>query len=175
MRETTEMSVCRKIEAAFAGRPKPKRLIEPKYPITPEQRDALWFDGRGWQEISWDDWESHHDAFYAFTPDAFLFYLPSLLCLSSKNPERWFWPVDALLQILDRSPVVEHWDAFVLARFVGLRPAEYEALKAWLLLLADHEANVSGEALGRAFDTVALMQAETDRVRTMISPTGKTS
>jgi len=168
MRKTAEMSVCRQVEDAFGDRPKPRRLVESKDLVTSEQRDALWFGDRAWREVTWDDWESHHDAFYAFTPEAFAYYLPSVLCLSSKHPDRWFWPADALMQILDRSPVVEHWDAFLSTRLVGLRPAEYEALKAWLLLLTEHEANASGEALGRAFDTVALLQSETERVRAMV-------
>ncbi|MBY0469271.1 MAG: hypothetical protein K2Q07_09870 [Burkholderiaceae bacterium] len=168
MRKAAEMSVCRQVEDAFGERPKPKRLVESKVPVTSEQRDALWFGDRAWGEVTWDDWESHHDAFYAFTPEAFAYYLPSVLCLSSKNPDRWFWPADALIQILDRSPVVEHWDIFLSTRLLGLRPVEYEALKAWLLLLTEHGANASAEALGRAFDTVALLQSETERVRAMV-------
>jgi hypothetical protein len=162
------MSLCQQIEDAFGDRPKPRSFVEPKDPVTYEQRDAIWFVDRDWREITWDDWESHCDAFYAFTPEAFAYYLPSVLCLSSKNPDRWFWPADALLRILDRSPAVEHWDAFLSTRLVGLKPTEYEALKAWLLLLTEHDANAAGEALSRAFDTVVLLQSETERVRAIV-------
>jgi hypothetical protein len=40
------------IEKAFAQRRKPSRLIEFRDPITPEQKDALWFDNRDWREIT---------------------------------------------------------------------------------------------------------------------------
>lgn len=170
MCKTVEMSLHQRIEQAFGERSKPNRLIELRDPVTPEQEDALWFSGRDWSGITWGDWEDHRDALYAFTPEAFAYYLPSILRLSSQFPDRWFWPTDTLLRILDRSPVVEYWDAFIVTRLVGLQTAEYEALKEWLLWLAEHQASGSEDALGRAFDTVDLLQKETNRVREMVRP-----
>lgn len=164
------MSLCQQIEQAFGYRSKPNRLVEPKIPVTPEQKDALWFDGRDWREITRKDWGNHRDALYAFTPEAFAYYLPSILCLSSQSPSQWFSPTDTLLQILDRSPVVEYWDAFIVTRLVGLKAMEYEALKSWLMWLAEHQDSNSEDALGRAFDTVDLLQKETTRVRDMVRP-----
>ena len=118
--------------------------------------------------VTWDEWEAHRDAFFSFTPEAFAYYLPSILCLSIQFPGQWFAPVDSLLKILDRSPVVEYWDAFVVTRLVGLKTTEYEALKEWLLWLSDQPMLGSEEDLGRALDTIDLLQSETNRVRLMV-------
>jgi hypothetical protein len=162
------MNLQQRIKQAFADRAKPTRLIDAQEPVTPDQKDSLWFSGREWQDVTWDDWESHRDALYAFTPEAFAYYLPSILCLSSQSPEKWFWPADSLLQVLDRSPVVEYWDSFILTRLVGLKTPEYEVLKEWLLVLSEQQGINSEDTLGRAFDTVNLLQNETSRVRMMI-------
>jgi hypothetical protein len=158
------LSLREKIEKAFVERQKPTRLVESRAPVTSEQQDALWFDNRDWREITWQDWEIHRDAFYAFTPEAFAYYLPSVLVLSSQFPDQWFWPVDALLQVLDRSPVVEYWDDFLTTRLLGLRTPEYEVLTEWLLSLSELGTAASEDSLGRAFDTIDLLQRETGRI-----------
>jgi len=156
------MKLTQKIEQAFSHRQKPNQLIESRESlITPEQMEALWFNERDWHEITWGNWEEHRDAIYAFTPEAFAYYLPSILTLSSQRPHQWFWPADALLIILDRSPVVDYWDTFITTRLLGLRLEEYEALKDWLLALSEY-SSVSEDTLDRAFDTVCLLE---NRVR----------
>lgn len=168
MCEVVEVTLLRQIEQAFGDRPKPSKLVEERVPVTPEQRDALWFGGRDWRDVTWSDWESHRDAVYAFMPEAFAYYLPSILALSYGHPDQWFAPADGLLQVLNRSPVVEYWDAFITTRLVGLRAAEYEVLKEWLLSLSGHKDSDTEDALSRAFDTVNLLQKETERVRAFI-------
>lgn len=162
------MTLLRQIEQAFGDRPKPSKLVEERVPVTPEQMDALWFGGRDWRDITWRDWESHRDAVYAFTAEAFAYYLPSILALSCSRPDQWFAPADGLLQVLDRSPVVGYWDAFITTRLVGLRTAEYEVLKEWLLSLSGRKGPDAEDTLGRALDTVDLLQKETERLRALI-------
>lgn len=168
MCEAVEVTLLRQIEQAFGDRKKPSKLVEERVPVTPEQKDALWFGGRDWRDVTWSDWESHRDAVYAFTPEAFAYYLPSILTLSSVHPDQWFAPADGLLQVLDRSPVAEYWDAFITTQLVGLRTAEYEVLKSWLLSLSGHKGSDAEDTLGRALDTVDLLQKETERVRALI-------
>jgi hypothetical protein len=165
------MNLDQQIDQAFGHRAKPKVVLTPNYPVASDAEDALWFSGRDWREITWEDWERHRDALYAFTPEAFGYYLPSILSLSSQRPDKWFWPADALLQVLDRSPIVEYWDAFLTTRLLGLQSAEYEALKGWLLSLSGQKDSGSEDALGRAFETVDLLQRETDRVRAVLRAT----
>jgi hypothetical protein len=157
------MILLENIRKAFSDRHKPDSLIKPKGKLlTYEQNEALSFDDREWYEITWEDWENNSDAFYAFTPEAFAYYLPSILSLSTKYPNRWFRPADDLIKILDRSPVIEYWDEFLSTRLLGLQSPEYEVLKEWLLFLSEHEnCYDSGNTLDRAFDTVNLLQSNT--------------
>lgn len=162
------MTLSDEIECAFGMRLKPSRLVDVRNPVTPEQNDALWFSGRDWREIAWQDWDAHSDAFYAFTPTAFVYYLPSILSVTTRNPEKWLGAADALLGILNRSPDVYRWDNFVEKRLIGLGAAEYEAIKAWILSLSGTTVFGDEDALARAYETVDLLQRETDRVRRSI-------
>jgi hypothetical protein len=162
------MNLPQQIEHAFGNRAKPTELIEEQDSVTPEQKDSLWFSGRDWRDITANDWEEHRDAIYAFTPKAFAYYLPSILVVSSQRPDQWFAPADSLLQMLDRSPVVEYWDSFITTRLIGLQAEEYEALKEWLLSLSGHKGHDAEDALSRALETVDLLQKETERVRVLL-------
>jgi hypothetical protein len=166
------MTLFRQIEHAFAHWPKPHRLIQMRDPVTPEQEDAIRFTDRDWREITWDDWERSPDALYAFTPEAFVYYLPSVLSVAAGNPERWLAAADALLRVLDRSPETYHWDAFISKRLVGLETEEYEVIKIWLLSLSGRGNYVTEDALMRSYETVELLQAETERVRRLMSKEG---
>jgi hypothetical protein len=152
------MNLNQKIEHAFAERKRPEKLINHHATVTPEQEDALWFTGRDWRAVSREEWDGHWDAFFTFTPEAFAYYLPSILTLTVQSPAPDFLPADALLKILDRSPAVESWDDFLITRLGGLRPAECEVLKEWTLYLASNESWASQYSLGRAFDTAELLQ-----------------
>jgi hypothetical protein len=159
------MTLHHQIEKAFAARSIPTKLVEIKTPVTPEQIDALWFRGQDWRVITREDWDSHRDAIYAFTPEAFAYYLPSIICLSIELPQKWFFPVDSLLRILDCSPVVEYWDSFIATRLIGLKKEEYEILKEWILWLSEYPPTGLEVDFGRVFDTVNLLENETNRVR----------
>lgn len=116
-------------------------------------------------EIYWEDWDSHPDAFYAFVPEAFIYYLPSILASTVKQPESWLQSADALLGILDRSAEVDHWDAFITTRLLGLKAPEYEVIKAWLLSISSRTDLVDEDSLMRAYETVDLLQRETAKLR----------
>jgi hypothetical protein len=153
------------IEDAFRQRKRPTAVIAANELTTSEQAEAQWFEGRDWRSLTATDWSTHSDAFYAFTPDAFLYFLPSLLSVSVANPQTWLAPADSLIRMLDRSPAVENWDDFLLRRLVGLRDDEYDAISAWLLVRAEGGQGEVSESYGRAFDTVALLRQETARLR----------
>lgn len=158
------MNFRKKIEQAFKHRPKPVNVIDISRPLTTEYEDALWFTDREWKEITWENWELYRDAIYAFTSEAFAYYLPSILLLSAEKPTEWFWPADALLQMLDRSPTVAYWDDFLISRLMGLRIAEYEVISEWLMYLSEHKGFATPETLARAFDTITLLQKETEKL-----------
>lgn len=151
------------IESAFFWRSCPPKLISVKKVVTTEQQDAQWFTGLDWRTITRSDWEQHRDAIYAFTPEAFAYFLPSILALTSATPGEWLYVADVLLSILDRSPMIEYWDDFLLTRLLGLRDAEYAVMAQWLLDLSEFERTWP-HSIGRAFDTVELLRQETRRL-----------
>ncbi len=162
------MNLRSQIDAAFASRPRPSNLVEPRLPITPEQRDALSFAGRHWREIGWQDWVRHPDAFYAFVPEAFIFYLPSLLLGALDAPQGQLLAADALIGVLDRSPEPYHWDAFMTARLIGLELPEYEAMKAWVLSRSGAAGTHDEDSLMRAYETLDLLAREGAKLRQLL-------
>ncbi len=147
-----------KIINAFAWRKMPNPPAMDFNAITSEQKDASWFEWRNWREISRKDWEEHRDAIFAFTPEQFAYYLPSILKINLEDPEEWFWPASHVLEVLDRSPVVDYWDDFFKSRFLGLKKEEYVALKEWLLCLRDGQGVAADNSIDRAFDTISLLE-----------------
>jgi len=169
------MTIKAQAEKAFGRRHVPKNLVERRSPVTPEQRDAMWFAGKKWQEITREDWEIHADAFFAFLPEAFVYYLPSIVVLSAEMPTQPMLVAGSLLRVLDRDPEVYHWDAFIQPRLVGLEHPEYEVLKAWVLAFSNTGVYGSEDTIVRAYETVELLQKETQRVRALVNRDNKSS
>jgi hypothetical protein len=167
-----EISLREKIEKAFAHRQMPTEVVEPEefLQFDSDVEEALWFAGRDWHEITCEDWRSHNCAVTFLSPEALAYYLPSLLTLTVENPKEYpDLAVDSLINELDRTPCVDGWDDHFRSRFLGLRPEEYDVMKAWLLFMCENFTNYScgaaasgpGETFGRAFDTIDLLQEET--------------
>jgi hypothetical protein len=53
------MELSELIENAFAGREMPDRLTDSDCsdPLDTDLADTLWFSGRNWREITWNDWQ----------------------------------------------------------------------------------------------------------------------
>ena len=159
------MSLREEIESAFASRNIPDEVIESEALLHAgsDVEDTLWFAGRDWHEIIWDDWERYNVAVHFLSRDAFLYFLPSILVRSSERPEEWLWPADTLIESLDRTSYVDSWDQHFIDRFLGLSSEEYDVLRKWLLHLSQfstyhrHGTCGLGDNLGRAFDTVTLL------------------
>jgi len=149
------MSLEIKIERAFRARDCPSSLIERRAAIICDDEDALWFYGRKWQEISLDDWRAHSGAFFAFTAEAFLYYLPSVLTLSAGG-RCDLLAASSLIGMLDRMPEPAYWDEFLLKRMSGLNQEEYGVIMEWLLSLSG-TAMYEEVSLMRAYQTVDLL------------------
>jgi hypothetical protein len=154
---TPAMRFALKIEAAFENRKLPNFTTEQAAFTTPEQRDAMWFHGRDWRDLTRTDWEGRSDAFYSFSPEAFVYYLPSILKISSERPEEPFPPADSMLCILDRSPVVDNWDEFLISRMSRLTFSEYATISEWLIRLLENNFPYDQAGISRAFDTIQLL------------------
>lgn len=125
----------------------------------------MWFLGRDWRSVRWSDWEAHADAFFAFTPEAFVYYLPSILLATGEAQSPNLVVVHSLLGVLDRSPSVHYWDSFMHKRFVGLNAQEYQVLRTWLTSLSGKDGAFDEDGLMRAYETVDLLESETAKVR----------
>ncbi|MDR2880420.1 MAG: hypothetical protein LBV29_00760 [Azoarcus sp.] len=163
------MNLRQQIEVAFAHRQSPVCVVEFAGEPTPEQNDALWFTRKDWHHLNRQDWERHPDAIYAFTPEAFLYYVPSILTVTLESNGQWLQVADSLIGFLNRTPTVEYWDSFFCERFVGLSNPEYEALQAWLLSLSGNGVAWCEDALSRAYETVDLLKRETERLQRFVN------
>jgi hypothetical protein len=167
------MTLLDKIRRTFALRPMPDEVVAPSelQQLDSDVEEALWFLGRDWHELTWQDWQEHSNAVFFFDSEAFAYYLPSVLLLSAQNPNEWLMAADVLIGELDRSPDVEGWTEGFASRFLGLHPAELDVLKEWLLQVCEHvpykrwgiSASGPGDTFGRAYDTVDLLQKEIER------------
>jgi hypothetical protein len=170
------MGLAEVIEKAFAGREMPAKVTDSdcSIPMHPDVEDVLWFSGRNWRDISWNDWKEHADALCFFTRDALAYWLPSVLLLSIQRPGEYLASASILIKILgslDWSPSPDYWRDYFRARFVGLRTEEYEAIKEWLLFISNLESyrkyiNMKpgpGDIFERAIETVCLAQRESRR------------
>jgi hypothetical protein len=167
------MSLRERIEEVFAHRAKPTEVVvvTSPYEMDSDLRQALWFADHDWRDIAWEDWQEHSNAIFFLAPEAFAYYLPSLLLLSAENPRESLTAADSLINQLDRSPDMEGWTEGFSSRFLGMNLAELDVLKEWLLQVCEYApyrgwgiaASGPGDTFGRAYDTVDLLQKEIER------------
>ena len=175
-----QMKLEGKIDRAFSSRRRPSqvRLPDGISQLDFEVEEALWFSGRDWHELTWQNWHEHSSAILFFDADAFAYYLPSVLVLSAQNPNELLEAADSLISVLDQSPGAEAWTDGFASRFLELNREELDVLKEWLLQICEYPpykgwgfaASGPGDTFGRAFDTVDLLQKEVERRRLADGP-----
>ena len=96
---------------AFAKRVMPEHVIDPQLDIaylSPDERDALWFQARDWRELTRDDWQRHYSGIFFFTSDALAYYIPSIMQHSIGGDDDAFLAEDSLVLALGKKiPSVE--------------------------------------------------------------------
>ena len=149
----------KKIKEAFSSRKKPSIFLDPgkATSIDDDVKDVLWFCDKNVEFISLKDWNLHHGAFYAFNSEAFIYFLPNVLILSLGEDGDGLIPAGSFLDMLDRSPNPEYWDDFFVDRLCGLTKEEYSVIKEWLIEKSKNSL-WNEVSLGRAFDTVSLLE-----------------
>jgi hypothetical protein len=168
------MTLQEKIEKVFAHRQLPAEVVnmEGRFQIDSDIEDGLWFKGRDWHELTREDWHRRHWGFYFLSPDAFAYYLPSLLTLTILNPRDYpGLAVDSFLSELDRSSGAENLDKPLIDRYSVLNNEEFNAIKEWLLFACESfpqvfhgcAASGPGDGYGRVFDTLDLLQKQAER------------
>ncbi|HET8823509.1 MAG TPA: hypothetical protein VFM77_00145, partial [Terriglobales bacterium] len=71
------MTLAEKIEHVFSSRTRPAQVVPDQVlQFDSDVEEALWFSGRDWRDLTWQDWQEHSCAFYFFRPEAFAYYLP---------------------------------------------------------------------------------------------------
>ena len=171
------MGLAELIEKAFAGREMPAKLTNSDCSdrLDTDIEDTLWFSGRNWREITWNDWKKRDVALSFFTQDALAYWIQSVLLLSLQRPGEYLSAAGYLIRefgSLGWAPSPDHWKDYFRERFVGLRSEEYEAIKEWLLFMSTLETYRKylnwnpgpGDIFERALETVSLAQRETIRV-----------
>jgi len=150
------MTLAEKIERVFSHRPKPTqvRLADEVLQLDFEVEEALWFSGRDWRQLTWQNWQEHSSAILFFDQEAFAYYLPSVLLLSAQNPNEWLYAAFSLINELDRIPDAEGWTEDSISRFLILNAAELDVLKDWLLQICEYDTTVDGESQDRVPGTL---------------------
>lgn len=143
------------IEKAFAGRARPRSLVDRTRPELDDVEDARAFEGLDWRDAGPDLWHEQFGAFYGLRPDAFAYFLPSILRLPRDGGDLAL-PAHSLLRMLDRSPDAALWDEFMSSRMTILSRAELRAVEVWLLTLNDERPDLKS-ALDRALATISLL------------------
>jgi hypothetical protein len=165
------MTLQEKIEKAFGHRKIPVEVVEMEgcLQVDSDVEDAQWFKGRDWRELTREDWRLRHWGLNFLSPEAFEYYLPSLLVLTIQNPKHYpDLAVHSFIAHLDRTPGKENLDPSLTDRFFGLSFEEFDAIREWLVFACENVPQVfwgaaasgPGDGFGRAFDTIDLLQKE---------------
>jgi len=145
------------IEIAFARRKRPSTVTT--ILVNSSLRDdARHFEGMDWTHVSAEDWHRWSDAFFGFSPAAFVYFLPSLLIVSLESSERWLGPADSLVSSLDTSADPDIWAVWFSERFPMLTLPELEVLSGWLTIYLNGETADAGSKLVRAQDTIMMLR-----------------
>ena len=148
------------IKEAFAHRGRPARVVPKGHADTHEYKDASHFSGRDWESVVTTEWAQYSDAIYAFTPEAFCYFLPSILCAGPKDKHPELLVNDIILGILDRSPTVAYWDQFFIERWPLLTQRECQCAQDWTLWLSEANVGISDDSLTRAYETLDILSRE---------------
>ena len=137
--------------------------------IDSDVKEGLWFEGRNWQDLTVEDWRHHNCGWLYFTPEAFAYYLQSLLVLVIDDPKHYpDLALDSVLWSLDRTPEMSNLDPSILDRYSTFTRTEFEVVKEWLLFACEAIPSVfwgaaasgPGDGFGRAFETLSLIEGE---------------
>ncbi len=136
----------------------PRQVVLEKSPHTSEYLEAMNFHGLSWEVMDSDFLVKNSDALYAFTPEAFCYYLPAFLVHGFEHRQTPPVYVDTILGMLDRSPNPDLWDDSFRRRWTLLHVGECQVVEKWILALSEcSEGAFDQLTLDRAFDTVQLL------------------
>lgn len=150
------MKIIAFIEQAFSARRQPEIVVIPNYPETDEYLDALQFRAKTWQSLCAEDWDKYPAAVYGFSPEAFCYFLPSILSIGIREQCPYLLVNYSLIEMLDKSPEPSLWDQFFIDRWPNLTQKECEAIQKWILWLTTSDI-FSDDTCTRAYETLELL------------------
>jgi len=154
-----EQAMHQKIASAFGHRPRP--IVVTNVDVCSSLRDdALHFEGKNWESVSANDWMRYGDAFFGFSPEAFVYYLPSILGLSLERSKELFAAADALITALDTSADPDIWPEWFSQRFGLLTADELEVLMDWSAHYLSEHSTGEGSESARVTDTLAMLELQ---------------
>ncbi len=153
------MFLIKKIEQAFKNRKKPFEFIGSNELSEDEYSDLDEFINIHPNDITADDLEEHYEVIFWLSSEAFIYYLPLILCTSIKAEEPNLLINHSIIGMLDRSSDPSLWDDFFIKRWSLLFNEEYEAVQEWILWISSFENDSFFEgALSRTFDVLEVLK-----------------
>jgi hypothetical protein len=148
---------------AFQERKQPTNIIRIEQRIFADTVDASYFSNKICANISWDDWSNHSDAIFTLSPEAFIYFLPSVLILSLENPLRWLGAADVVINSLNRSANYEYWDNWFLERFTNLTFQELDTITSWVEEMSLVDTYTDQDGWMRVYQTLDLLKNKIKR------------
>lgn len=151
------MNVIETITNAFSWRKRPQFVVSDKYPNTNDYVEADYFADKNWQNIKSIDWDNFSDAIYAFSCEAFCYFLPSILCAGIIENRPDMLVNFTLINMLDMSPETDLWDQYFIDRWGSLTQNECDAVQQWILWISETDL-FSDDVCERAYETIELLK-----------------
>ena len=159
MSRTDVSKLLAEISDAFSWRKRPN-LMTTSNELTKHEEDSLLkiFDLDA-NDISADDWENEFDILTLLSPDAFCYYLSSILRVSVKENELNLIVVFNLVTMLNRSPNEDWWELSFLERWSLLTENELDAIGNWFYWMLDFQSrSISDEMIEKTLETLQILK-----------------
>jgi hypothetical protein len=124
------------LRRAFPAEPVPAVVVDDTFPCDPDRDDAVLLQGLAWPEVAADFWRDHWWGLTSLLPEAFVYYLPSLLEISIKDGLPYDMPRKTLIHTLDTSADLGTIPNFTLERMLILSSAQFDCVEAWCGIVA---------------------------------------
>ncbi len=153
------MTLLNKIERSFKKRKKPLEFIGSDELSKDEYNDLNEFIKIHPNDMTADDLEEHYEIIFWLSSEAFIYYLPFILCTGVKVEEPNLLINHSIIGMLDRSSDPSLWDDFFIKRWALLSNEEYDAVQEWILWLSSFDnTSYSESSLSRSFDILEVLK-----------------
>ena len=126
------------LRLAFPVEPVAEVLFDRRYPCDSDQDDAALLQGLAWTEVKPEFWRDHWWGLTSLRPEAFVYYLPSLLDVSVTDDLPYDMARDSLIHMLDTSADPGTIPHFTWNRILLLTPPQFECLERWCKIVASN-------------------------------------